>query len=243
MNIKEAVDITQRAQRNYDLSKPIKEEDLETLIYAAKESPTKQNETHYHIKVYTDDTIVKLYRTTKEFVMWDGTEKDLKEVFDDSDPNKLKSKRDNAVYNSQVFGRALFVYFLDEGNLRSGHHAVSKLEGASQKSKDKLLEQQRYSIGISVGQMILSAALLGYRTGLCTAFGKKLVKEICNTKLKPMIMVGVGYPKDGVNRRISMETLNKEVPERFRNGKDEELWMFPSFEKHNTVTLNDKEYK
>ena len=178
MNIKEAIDSSQRAQRNYDRSKPIKEEDLKTLIYAAKESPTKQNETHYHIKVYTDDTIEKIYRTTKEFTMWDGSEEDLKEVFDDSDPNRIDRKEDNAVYNSQIYGSATFVYFLDEGNLRSGHHAVTKLEGASQRSKDRLLEQLRFSIGLSVGQVILSAALLGYRTGICSAFKGKLIKEI-----------------------------------------------------------------
>ena len=206
MNIKEAIDSSQRAQRNYDRSKPIKEEDLKTLIYADKESPTKQNETHYHIKVYTDDTIEKIYRTTKEFTMWDGSEEDLKEVFDDSDPNRLDRKENNAVYNSQIYGSATFVYFLDEGDLRSGHHAVTKLEGASQRSKDRLLEQQRFSIGLSVGQVILSAALLGYRTGICSAFKGELIKEICNTDMRPMLTVGIGYPKEGVNRRISMES-------------------------------------
>ena len=93
-----------------------------------------------------------------------------------------------------------------------------------------------------MGQVILSAALLGYRTGICSAFKGKLIKEICNTDMRPMLTVGIGYPKEGVNRRISMETLNKDVPEKFRNGNDEELWMFPSFEKHNTVTLNNEEY-
>ena len=38
--IKKAVDSSQRAQRNYDLSKTIPENDLETLIYAAANSPS-----------------------------------------------------------------------------------------------------------------------------------------------------------------------------------------------------------
>ena len=41
--LKKAVDITQRAQRNYDLSKSIPQEDLNTLIYTAINSPSKQN--------------------------------------------------------------------------------------------------------------------------------------------------------------------------------------------------------
>ena len=32
-------------------------------------SPSKQNETHYQLNVYTNDTIEKLYRTTKEFTL------------------------------------------------------------------------------------------------------------------------------------------------------------------------------
>ena len=44
--IKAAVDIAQRAQRNYDLNKSVPIDDLETLIYAAANSPSKQNEEH-----------------------------------------------------------------------------------------------------------------------------------------------------------------------------------------------------
>ena len=47
--LKNAVDITQRAQRNYDLSKSIPQADLDTLIYTAINSPSKQNETHFII--------------------------------------------------------------------------------------------------------------------------------------------------------------------------------------------------
>ena len=40
--IKDAVAITQRAQRNYNLTKTIPQEDIETLIYAASNGPSKQ---------------------------------------------------------------------------------------------------------------------------------------------------------------------------------------------------------
>ena len=61
-NILKAVDVVQRAQRNYDRSRSIPQKDLDTLIYAAENSPSKQNETHYQLNVYTNDTIEKLYR-------------------------------------------------------------------------------------------------------------------------------------------------------------------------------------
>ena len=69
-NIKKAVDVSQRAQRNYDLSKTIPENDLHTLIYAAKNSPAKQNETHYALEVYTDPELIhRVYNETKKFTL------------------------------------------------------------------------------------------------------------------------------------------------------------------------------
>ena len=44
--IKKAIDICKLAQRNYDLNKRLPHKDLETLIYVATNSPSKQNETH-----------------------------------------------------------------------------------------------------------------------------------------------------------------------------------------------------
>ena len=44
--IKNAIDVCKKAQRNYDLNKMVSEKDLETLIYVAANSPSKQNETH-----------------------------------------------------------------------------------------------------------------------------------------------------------------------------------------------------
>ena len=236
-DIKNAVDVVQRAQRNYDRTKSIPQKDLDTMIYAAEHSPSKQNETHYQLNVYTNDTIEKLYRTTKEFTVW--SPEDLKEVFDDKDEKNLIRKESHTVYNSQVYGSALFVYFLTDDNLRSGHHAISKLNNASQRSKDKLYEQQLYSIGVSTGQLILTAGLLGYKTGLCSAFKGKLVKDICNTKLIPKLMVGIGFENIGVDRQLATETLNKELPEKYRNGPDNNKWKFPSFDKKIKVKINE----
>ncbi len=65
--IKQAVDVSNKAQRNYDLTKSIPQEDLDTLIYAAVNSPSKQNETHYSLHVYTDQNMIKqIYSHTKK---------------------------------------------------------------------------------------------------------------------------------------------------------------------------------
>ena len=61
--IKNAIDVCKKAQRNYDLNKMVSEKDLETLIYVASNSPSKQNETHFNLRVYTDvETITNIYK-------------------------------------------------------------------------------------------------------------------------------------------------------------------------------------
>lgn len=234
--IKNAVDISQRAQRNYDRNKSISEYDLQTMIYAAVNSPTKQNETHYALKVYTNEKIYQIYKTTKHFTLYHTD--DFDEVFQDGEQS-LIVKQDNNVYNSQILSNVLFVYFLDKGNLRGGHHKVTEYENPSKHSITRLLEQQYYSIGISVGELILSATLMGYKTGICSAFDTNEVKKICQTDLTPKLLVGIGHENENIDRKYASETLNKDVPFKYRNGKNEERWMFPSFDKHMDIKIND----
>ena len=82
--IKKAVEVTQRAQRNYDLSKTIPQKDIDTLIHAASNGPSKQNETHFNLRVYTDPTIIKkIHEATKMYTMF--SDDNVDEVFNDRD--------------------------------------------------------------------------------------------------------------------------------------------------------------
>ena len=236
-DIKKAVDVVQRAQRNYDRSKSIPKEDLETMIYAAEHSSSKQSETHYELHIYTNDIVEKLYKKTKEFALF--SPEDLHEVFS-YEGEELKTKEEHLVHNSQMFGSAVFVYFLTDDNVRNGRHLTGKILNI-EKSKNRLKEQQYYSIGISVGQLLLTAGLLGYKTGICSAFNSyDEIKKMCGTKHEPKLMIGIGYENEGVNRRLAQETLNKDVPEKYRNGLDIERWMFPTFKKVIKVKINDR---
>ena len=60
-----------KAQRNYNLNKRLPRKDLETLIYVASNSPSKQNETHFNLRVYTDvETITNIYKRTKKLYVF-----------------------------------------------------------------------------------------------------------------------------------------------------------------------------
>ena len=238
--IKTAIDTAQRAQRNYDLSKTIPKADLETLIYAATNSPSKQNETHYSLKIFTDQKIIReIYNNTKLFSLYGKKKDDHKEIFEERN-GKFWQDENRSVTNSQILSNALFVYIDDEGPARGGTHLLGK-QTTNKQSESYILykEQKDYSIGISTGQLIMSAALLGYKTGICSAFNRTNVAKIINAKREVKLLVGIGFENSNIDRRLHAETLNKEVPEEYRTGSLDEKWRFPSFEKHVKVSINE----
>lgn len=237
--IKKAVDTAQRAQRNYDLSKIIPEQDLKTLIYAAVNSPSKQNEIHYSLQIYTDQAIIKqVYNNTKKFtLMVPGYEK----MFGVDETGKYWQDDSHSVKNSQILANVLFVYVREEGAARGTTH----LAGKAYRDSDAMMlyeEQMNYSIGISVGELILSANLLGYKTGICSAMDEDPIKQLLGVNTRIKLLVGIGYPNIDVDRRLHAETLNKDVYETVRNGNSNEPWKFPSFEKKIKVKLNGKSH-
>lgn len=238
--IKTAVSIAQRAQRNYDLSKTIPAQDLETLIYVAANSPSKQNETHYQLKVYTDQNKIKeVYNCTKRFsLIKDNTDKE--KSFKESADGIFWQNIDTSVHNSQILANALFVYIDDDGEPRGGNSSIAQnTSNIYSESFQNYRNQKSYSIGISVGQLILSATLLGYRTGICSAFDPSAVQKIINTDKEIKLLVGIGYENQGIDRQLHSVTKNKDLEEKFRNGDLEDFWRFPSFTKNIKVTINN----
>ena len=222
--IKNAIDSSQRAQRNYNLDKHVSKEHLNLLIYAATNSPSKQNETHFSLHVYTQPKIIRqIYDNTKKFTL--GAKKALEE-------GKTEEwlYENQALKNSQILADVLFVYTEAEGNARGATHHKARADDDF--SKTVLEEQKNYSIGISVGELILTAGLLGYRTGICSAFNPDPVSEILNTKSTSKLLIGVGVENPNIDRRLHAETTNAEVPEDYRTGGLEEKCRFYSFKKN-----------
>lgn len=235
-NIIQAVDSAQQAQRNYDLSKIIPHNDLETLIYTAVNSPSKQNETHYSLAVYTDqDTIRQIYNHTKKFLLFKD-QSDIESAFGEEN-GKYWQNDDQSVTNSQILANVLFVYVEEQGVARGGTHSVGQ-KNPNSNAATIYKEQQSYSIGISVGQLILAANLLGYKTGVCSAMDSRPIKKIVGTENSVKLLVGIGFDNACIDRQLHAETLNKDVLEKFRTGDLNELWRFPSFEKNIKVSIN-----
>ena len=231
-----AVDSSQRAQRNYDLSKSIPQDDLETLIYTAVNSPSKQNETHYSLHVYTDQDIIRqIYSHTKKFTMI-RDQQDQDESFK-VENNVFISNHAKSVTNSQIYANVLFAYVEEQGDARGVEHRAAK-ENPNSTAAKVYHEQIAYSMGISVGELILAANLLGYKTGICSAMDSKPIRKIVGSKNHVKLLVGVGFDNAGTDRRLHAELLNKDVPEKFRTGDENEHWQFPSFNKQVKVFIN-----
>ena len=240
MEIKKAVEAVQKAQRNYDLSKTSPQEDLDTLIYAATNSPSKQNETHYSLHVYTDQDIIRqIYNHTKKFTMIRDKE-DSDKVYTIKN-NKYVQNDTNSVTNSQILANALFVYVKEEGQALGGTHKAGK-ENPNSNANQIYNEQIAYSMGVSVGELILTAGLLGYKTGICSALDTKPIRNILRIQQNPKLLVGVGYPDTSLDRKQHAELLNADVPEKFRTGDSNDHWQFPSFVKYTKVKLNNEDY-
>ena len=57
------------------------------------------------------------------------------------------------------------------------------------------------SLGIAAGYLNLTASLLGYRTGCCQCMNAEKVQEVALLEDIPLLLMGVGYHQEGVNRR------------------------------------------
>lgn len=236
MDLKKAIDSAQRSQRNYDLSKSVPQDDLDTLIYAAVNSPSKQNETHYSLYVYTDQDIIRqIYNNTKKFTMI-RDQQDQDESFKVEDDVFIQNDA-KSVTNSQIYANALFVYVAEQGDTRGSQHKAAK-ENPNSTAAKVYNEQIAYSMGISVGELILSAGLLGYKTGICSALDTRPIRDILGIKQNPKLLVGVGIPNSQLDRTQHSDVLNKDVPEKFRTGELDDHWHFPSFEKYTKVIVN-----
>ena len=71
----------------------------------------------------------------------------------------------------------------------------------SPKREAELQRDKQVAVGIAAGYLNLTAALMGYRTGCCQCFDAKAIKGIADLDEKPLLLMGVGFPQKGVDRK------------------------------------------
>jgi nitroreductase len=226
-----AIQNTNPAQRNYDLTKTIPDDHIQLMLDAIKYAPTKQNETHYKIYWSTNRSVIEgIYSRTKYF-----------SVVDETVPmnNKGNTPEEYCVTNSQINANLLVAFCSDwdQSRGRARDHIIVDDETRKEHVWTHIMKNRIMDIsaGIAIGQLLLTANLLGYRTGCCSAFKEYDVLGIENTFTK--CIVGIGYPNSSMDRKIHPDVLNKDIlAEKNRTGSLDELWSYPTFEKSVQIT-------
>jgi len=191
--IKKSIFKSQHCQRNWDLGKEMPEDDLDTLMIAATQCPSKQNIAFYKLHFVTNrDLIERIHGHTKGFVMKHGETRDKTEY----------------TTNAQVLANLLIVFeeHLDLSNAYDAgrnEQVIDLMSGNAKESDLKLIEKDRMmAIGVAAGYLNLTASLMGYSTGCCTCFLPNEVQKEMSIKGRPLLLMGIGWSDATRNRRI-----------------------------------------
>jgi len=187
--ISKAIVRSQHCQRNFDLTKKIPEEDFELLKKSVTECPSKNNIAFYKVHFIEDRYLIEdIHEQTRGFVTKEhesGYETNtqvlanLLVLFERHLPN-TRLKDDNVKRNEQTR------YFEDRGEWED---------------LELLTKDIHTSLGIAAGYLNLTASLLGYRTGCCQCMNADKVQKVALLEDIPLLLMGVGYHQEGVNRR------------------------------------------
>lgn len=175
MQLKKKIIKSQHCQRNWDLDKTIPNEDLDLLVHAATQCPSKQNVAFYNLFVITDRKIIEGIHEHTYRGGFAGH---------------------GLVSNPQVLANSLFVFTENKGYGELNKKLVAG-------DTDEILAKDRnIAVGIAAGYLNLISSLLGYSTGCCTCFDSREIKKILNIESRILLLMGIGYNNTNKNRRI-----------------------------------------
>ena len=187
--IEKSVIRSQHTQRNFNLNKKLPKKDIDTLLHAVTNCPSKQNLAFYKVHFIQDrDIIEEIHENTYGF----------------NNGSQIES-------NPQTLAN-LLVIFEDYSDEELVDQITKKTRG--QKSKEYLKNgywceetqqdinrDKQIALGIAAGYLNLTASLMGYRTGCCQCMDTSAIREIAMLREEPLLLMGVGFHQEGVNRR------------------------------------------
>ena len=207
--INKAVDRSQHCQRNFDLAREIPQKDIDLMVHAVTQCPSKQNGAFYEMHFITNrDMIEEVHEHTLGFTT-------------KMDPYEAET-------NSQVLANLLVIFaehdYIEDmrkeaktglsrssgesGQLGDNKHYRSDAEAMLAQTgelpgdvKEYLEVDKNVAIGIAAGYLNLTCSILGYRTGCCQCFDVDAVQRAADLPTKPILLMGIGYNNPKMNRR------------------------------------------
>jgi nitroreductase len=187
--IKDAIIISQHTQRNWDLTREISSEDMDLLVHAATQCPSKQNIAYYKAHFITNRDLIEKIHAVTEF--------------------KSRSKKHPIMTNTQVLANLLIVFekvdFIPTlaTDIPRSNETDAILAGTQTEADMECLRRDaEMAVGIAAGYLNLTASMLGLRTGCCACFDPLSVRNILGLEQDPILLMGIGYKNDKLNRRI-----------------------------------------
>jgi len=176
---KDIIEQSQRTQRNWDLTKSIKEDHIDLFKTAVSQCPSKQQRIWYNVVFIKNRKIIEdIYNCTARFNY-------PYEDWPDKNGNYGKT-------NSQTLANLLVVF--------NSEYELAKNEDDETWSDFNLSLFVGESMGIAAGYLNLTAHMLGYKTGFCAGFNKEQVDKILGSKNSKLLM-GIGYPDKTRDRK------------------------------------------
>lgn len=190
IEIKKAVLRSQHCQRNWDLSKEIPQQDLDLIIHAATQCPSKQNIAFYKVHFISNrDIIETIHSKTAGFKNHDTGEYET---------------------NSQTLANLLIAFEAEDYVSRHSDDTIYRNDelwsldsnGKMTSSEINLLERDAHmAIGIAAGYVNLTSSMLGYGTGCCACFDGSEIAGIIGAKNSIKLLMGVGFKDQARSRR------------------------------------------
>tara|TARA_B100001057_G_scaffold463220_1_gene516974 strand:+ start:1041 stop:1691 length:651 start_codon:yes stop_codon:yes gene_type:complete len=189
--IKNAVSRSQHCQRNWDLDKEIPQEDLDLIVHAATQCPSKQNIAYYKLHFITNRNIIEaVHDKTAGFINYETGDSET---------------------NSQTLANLLIAFeeedYIDRHTtdtvFRNDELFAHDNNEMTQEQKDALARDKFMAIGIASGYINLTASMLGYSTGYCACFDgyQRNFKEL-NAKKPIKLLIGIGFANANKNRLV-----------------------------------------
>jgi nitroreductase len=206
-HIKKSILVSQKCQRNYDLSREIPQEDLDIIELAISQCPSKQNLCFYDVHMITDRNLIdQIHEHTAGIRANPVSENDVVTnpqmlgnlciVFTTARNKPLEEQVINPRNGKKGGYRNLeqrLLAELDEGGEFAGRTLNYSWEA--------LNADRQIAVGIAAGYCTLVAAELGYRSGCASCFNNEGVKKVLGIEEDVLLLMGVGFNNPERHRR------------------------------------------
>ncbi len=175
--LEKSITASQRCQRNWDLDKQVPEEDIKTMKISVTECSSKQNRVFYKaIFIQNREKIEAIHNATDGFV--------------------YNLETGASTTNPQTLANVVVAFVEDRDPSEPTRTTEEYYNG---RIKGELKQDADIALGVGSGYLTLTANLLGYKTGCCQCFDRKVVGDTLGNE-KPLLLMGVGFPGKNKSR-------------------------------------------